>query len=169
MSDAAISAGRAENTQSTKGYRGRWPKIMGIWAMSELPAEQRCRDYAKIAFSNVLGDAYGFVEFNYPTYQESGILNLTEVFASFERDNNLVPAPQWQPIETAPKDGTRFLALDIVSGEVGCLSISLAASINDDEPEVIYFDHGFQRVTLNPEPTHWMPFSPPPNMEASHD
>ena len=58
----------------------------------------------------------------------------------------------WRGMETCPKDGTKFLAMCEISGETGCLSW-----------EGEYFaDHGFQYVTVQPEPTAWMPLPTPP-------
>jgi len=54
---------------------------------------------------------------------------------------------RWQPIETCPKDGTQFLAMCKFSNETGCLSWTGEA----------FADHGFQHMTCQPEPTHWMP------------
>jgi hypothetical protein len=66
----------------------------------------------------------------------------------------------WQPIETAPKDGSEFLAfgggLDhfdicVYNARIGCWSCgSITLDDTDIEPE------GYNR------PTHWMPLPEPP-------
>lgn len=69
---------------------------------------------------------------------------------------------EWQPIETAPKDGTRFLAtggglgsdIDFASYNdlVGCWdTTNFTLDDTDHEPE------GYSR------PTHWMPLPSPPS------
>lgn len=65
--------------------------------------------------------------------------------------------PEWQPIETAPKDGTRILVWPYWS---------------DGTPEVVKWVK-MRRVPdrwevhggtfLNSQPTHWMPLPDPPN------
>jgi Protein of unknown function (DUF551) len=61
----------------------------------------------------------------------------------------------WQPIETAPKDGTRILITsnwtDYANKPLGC--------------EVGRWD-GFQWVACEKEPTHWMPLPEPPSDPA---
>lgn len=72
---------------------------------------------------------------------------------------------EWRPIETAPRDGSRFLAYgggldDQVEtcswSEVTCCwnLETFTADDSDDEPE------GYCR------PTHWLPFPPAPGAEA---
>lgn len=67
------------------------------------------------------------------------------------------PAPEWRPIETAPKDGTWFIAFGPAGTEI----------VN--EPPGCYIGHwkkgrkgwdGFGRVTSYP--THWMPLPSAP-------
>ena len=73
----------------------------------------------------------------------------------------------WQPIETAPKDGTRVLAF--VPGENGGPRIlnwcSDAEWLHgwEDERGVILKDH----PSSSGAPTHWMPLPPPPSSNAS--
>lgn len=58
----------------------------------------------------------------------------------------------WQPIETAPQDGTRILTFRSTFGE------SMA---------VAWYHVHFGWVPVNgqswPEPTHWQPLPPPPS------
>jgi hypothetical protein len=58
----------------------------------------------------------------------------------------------WQPIETAPKDGTRVLAC-LVGDTFPFLTFSFGGQWIDDDTqgEVIY-----------PPPTHWQPLPKPP-------
>ena len=67
-------------------------------------------------------------------------------------------APQWQPIATAPKDGTRFMAYE-ETGE-GCISECWwHLEVNDWE--------GWQNdYDSEPEPTHWMPLPTPPEPDT---
>lgn len=61
-------------------------------------------------------------------------------------------APAWQPIETAPKDGTAFLAWrGIERGPFQCWW-------NDDGREAYWMDY----ADTEPNPTHWQPLPAPP-------
>jgi hypothetical protein len=64
---------------------------------------------------------------------------------------------EWQPIETAPKDGTDIIVSD--SGEL----VSVAFFCEDTE---MWFDsmnhNGYDHTVRNP--THWMPLPAPPHM-----
>jgi hypothetical protein len=63
----------------------------------------------------------------------------------------------WQPIETAPKDGTRFLAFGgILEGVVEC-RYSQDGKCWVTDPYVIYEDDRPSR-----QPTHWTPLPDPP-------
>jgi Protein of unknown function (DUF551) len=69
---------------------------------------------------------------------------------------------KWQPIETAPKDGTAILAL--VDG----------LHENTGEPfiaAVAWYREGFWLVNEEGgdtyQPTHWMPLPPPPNTQST--
>jgi hypothetical protein len=61
---------------------------------------------------------------------------------------------EWQPIETAPKDGTRIL----IFGARECYG--------GDYISLAYWDHWWRGDYDEPvyvdEPTHWMPLPPPP-------
>lgn len=65
----------------------------------------------------------------------------------------------WQPIETAPKDGTYFLAFNAALE---------ADSWADEERHMIvqWTGRGYWRIALDGQsahPTHWMPLPPPPS------
>lgn len=62
----------------------------------------------------------------------------------------------WQPIETAPKDGTHFLAYE----ETG--DMYRAAYGRDGKLR----NFGGQPVVMPPEPTHWAPCPTPPKPSA---
>jgi hypothetical protein len=65
------------------------------------------------------------------------------------------PAPAWQPIETAPKDGTTVLTLRIFNGEPQICDARYFA----------FHDAWGQRSWRYPAeagPTHWMPLPAPP-------
>ncbi len=68
---------------------------------------------------------------------------------------------EWQPIETAPKDGTAMLVHD-----EGAVFIAVF-----DEDEGAWMDiagaPGYQRV--EPAPTHWMPLPDPPAVSRPQD
>ena len=65
--------------------------------------------------------------------------------------------PGWQPIETAPRDGTHFLAYEPTG----------------DMYRAAYHSHGYvmafggQPVVKPPEPTHWMLVPPSPTASAA--
>jgi Protein of unknown function (DUF551) len=68
---------------------------------------------------------------------------------------------KWQPIETAPKDGTECLVYGKWEGEIHGPYEGLFAG-------VAYFNFGRWSITLGDcyscdcEPTHWMPLPPQP-------
>lgn len=70
----------------------------------------------------------------------------------------------WQPIETAPKDGTEFLACDVRAAGEPMAVISLAAQ----EDILLGFPwrmQGGSTTYSNDAFTHWMPLPEPPVME----
>jgi Lar family restriction alleviation protein len=71
----------------------------------------------------------------------------------------------WQPIETAPRDGTDFIAYNKFTGPyiTAAKSISPIAAPPDGTIRFpMHYWHG-QKGTWFPEPTHWQPLpSPPP-------
>lgn len=76
---------------------------------------------------------------------------------------------QWQPIETAPKDGTQILGFcaDAAAGR----EFWVVLWVEDEE----YPDGGFwldaskqDSMTVDAEPTHWVPLpAPPPTEDAA--
>jgi len=65
----------------------------------------------------------------------------------------------WQPIESAPRDGTRFLAWCPYVGRV-------IMRINGVHRETWAIDPSGR---LSCDPSHWMPLPPAPTQEARHD
>ena len=61
---------------------------------------------------------------------------------------------KWQPIETAPKDGTRVILNDSLHTQIGFYSTAL------DCGECLGWVNDEGIVSLNP--THWMPLPEPP-------
>ena len=86
--------------------------------------------------------------------------------ASYTRSDQLVEAPVWQDIETAPKDGTPVDLLSKVAGRV------IDAEWCWSSPT--HPNGHWCRDILNPcntdlswiDPTHWMPIPTPPTEEA---
>lgn len=73
--------------------------------------------------------------------------------------SSLTASPGWQPIETAPRDGAVFLALE--DGEYyGC-----ARSECGD----FWVGYCGQPVVYTLEPTHWMPLPAAPEAEGGED
>ena len=61
----------------------------------------------------------------------------------------------WQPIETAPKDGTRFIAIRLISKGPGDFMDWLVMDGNYQEGRYKF------RELISGTPTHWMPLEPP--------
>ncbi len=67
---------------------------------------------------------------------------------------------EWQPIETAPKDGTPFLAFGISPGQY---KFEYGDDIGVTRWKVGY---GGSWSGGPAYPTHWMPLPPPPEIDA---
>lgn len=79
---------------------------------------------------------------------------------------------EWQPIETAPKDGTDVIVM-YMHCETQCVFNAFYASeeYHWEKRDVGWwsYEHSeVSRILLNDfmEPTHWMPLPPPPKDEA---
>ena len=59
---------------------------------------------------------------------------------------------EWKPIDTAPKDGTKFLATD---GFGNYLALSFYEWFNEDEGDPCWCSHHGDYCSSPPEPTHW--------------
>lgn len=69
---------------------------------------------------------------------------------------------KWQPIETAPVDGTEFDAWHPVYGRTPrCIKCPQFETIFAWEPETGLFTQSFS-VSYPDYPTHWMPIPQPP-------
>lgn len=70
---------------------------------------------------------------------------------------------EWQPIETAPKDGTAFLAIEAFS------RVDEEDNLHPGDCEVVKWSKtadgwiAFGVKLGSFEPTHWMPLPPPPD------
>lgn len=82
------------------------------------------------------------------------------VLLSIERWNTR--ADGWQPIETAPKDGTTILVscADDGFGKVVCAAIWFYGEYDADTGWYLYEIAG--DCLMGPIPTHWMPLPSPP-------
>lgn len=65
---------------------------------------------------------------------------------------------EWQPIETAPKDGSRFLGWDRLNDEASICFYSEGAG----DPAFVGFFHVGDWLG-GASLSHWMPLPPPPN------
>lgn len=63
----------------------------------------------------------------------------------------------WQPIDTAPKDGTRIRVLNPITGPCE----TAAVVYPDGHARFPLFNWGGPGVICHPEPTHWQPLPPP--------
>src|SRR5699024_5478062 len=70
----------------------------------------------------------------------------------------LVPAPKWQPIDTAPKDDTKVWGYERETGWQGRMTFTVdawrVAIATNDHNAVAFF---------RCNPTHWMPLPEPPH------
>ena len=80
-----------------------------------------------------------------PTYEQA--------LAFWAAVSRLARAAMWQPIATAPKDGTEALVYD-----AGAIVIALWST---EDGQSGWWDNGI----MNPSPTHWMPLPAPPEAE----
>ena len=80
----------------------------------------------------------------------------------WEPFDKAVDAPEWQPIETAPKDGTRVLIAFQSIGQWVILSAywNTREDVWTDDAVVSF---GYEE-TAEYEPTHWMPLPKPPEV-----
>ena len=74
----------------------------------------------------------------------------------------------WQPIETAPKDGTKVLVCQAtdadgepIRGESWGVFVQVAAWWGGDDEWIVYCSL-IKDPSVHVEPTHWMPLPEPP-------
>jgi hypothetical protein len=73
---------------------------------------------------------------------------------------------EWRPIQTAPRDGTWFLAADVNDCLGGVPSLYAAAFYEEDEDRrTVWQVHCGQYVCEAPSPTHWSPMPALPRGE----
>lgn len=87
----------------------------------------------------------------------------------------------WQPIETAPKDGSRFVAWSVTimneyDDEVS-QTVPIKRGVRDECPCIAYWfsinglsggqfvEYPFKAYVVNREFTHWMPLPAPPESQ----
>ena len=85
---------------------------------------------------------------------------------------DIAEASEWQPIETAPKDGTRILALlrwgysDGTAGETQTVIYWYGGGLFWVVPIPMNYVQGLDSDVA---PTHWMPLPKPPEQETPND
>ena len=70
---------------------------------------------------------------------------------------------EWQPIETAPKDGTRIL---VYNGSIYVAAWEEATMTLKEKKDWVYSCYslnGWNYYEIVYEPTHWMPLPKPPD------
>ena len=87
--------------------------------------------------------------------------NVDEVLREIWDEAQRQAAPTWQPIDTAPKDGTWILLAVDSSYTTTPLTVSVCRYISSPYPSWRdYADYKF--LVGGNEPTHWMPLPPTP-------
>ncbi len=89
-----------------------------------------------------------------------------EAYATLLATAALAAAWEWKPIETAPRDGTRFLACFLKNRYEQIFPIAWSENVYD-EGFGWTLDAGGSAVLMYDQLTHWMPLPPPP--EARDD
>lgn len=77
--------------------------------------------------------------------------------AALSTQAELLKACEWQPIETAPKDGTMFVAWSKRDGMMNMVFYSQSSSET----------WSLGGRIKNPEPTHWAPLPKPPTAQGA--
>jgi hypothetical protein len=73
-------------------------------------------------------------------------------------------AMEWQPIETAPKDGSEVLLLTERGSVFAPCMFQAAGVISEDDFWLVWRAFDFDEVQ---NPTHWQPLPPPPSEGVS--
>ena len=68
----------------------------------------------------------------------------------------------WQPIETAPRDGTEFLAVELLKDSEGRFTVWLTGYWHEGWCEFHYGTADESHRDSDFHPTHWMPLPEPP-------
>lgn len=72
---------------------------------------------------------------------------------------------EWQPIETAPRDGTQFLGYSAALGRTPMYVCWWSTSVRNGEPFICVLGGGEiygSKMVRDLFPTHWMPLPEPP-------
>jgi hypothetical protein len=72
---------------------------------------------------------------------------------------------EWQPIETAPKDGTRFLTWCTTYG----VRVGMAYNRHDHDDWLSNLDAYGRSSKGGMRASHWQPLPPPPETPGDHD
>lgn len=70
---------------------------------------------------------------------------------------------EWQPIETAPKDGTEIFTAKMKPERFGSYFYAVRSKWRGSE---WVMDLGDRWSPFDPDPTHWMPLPAPPTPET---
>lgn len=117
-----------------------------LYMLAELHPDDQCRAYV---------EALAYYNIQYPNEQivpEEGYSS--RIVTTGPLDRLLDRESGWQPIETAPKDGTRIWCWNGV-GQTD------AAWINPYKDKLYLWCDNYRRY-ISPLPTHWMPLPQPP-------
>lgn len=87
------------------------------------------------------------------------------------RDGKVEWLSEWQPIETAPKDGTKLLLFVVQEPDDYCRAVGLpegwsAIEVGEYSWHCSGHEHGWEHPTAG-SPTHWMPLPQPPHNHPS--
>jgi len=79
-----------------------------------------------------------------------------------EDEGQVFPMSEWQPIETAPKDGRDFLAVDSWEDDGEIINLWLVGYFHKGANRFHYGSADEDHFVVDHTPTHWMPLPEPP-------
>jgi len=101
----------------------------------------------------------------YPAFESEWDDGAGRIADAIIADKTLVATKMWQPIDTAPKDGTHILAFRVPVG-VSFTNLTNPPTVVhwfDDQDEPGFYTSVNERAPEYPfNPTHWMPLPAPP-------